>query len=99
MLTSIIIIATLALIIFASHFLNNKVADYKDSCTAQQSKCTEQAIIDETADEAVVVDVVDVADSAIKKVVIHTEPPVAVKKSKRGRKPSRKAQNNTKLSA
>jgi len=67
MLTSIIIIATLALIIFASHFLNNKVADYKDSCTAQQSKCTEQAIIDETADEAVIVDVVKLAAMEVNK--------------------------------
>ena len=100
MLTIITLAITLALIIFASYYFNHKVADFKESCTKQQQSCIENAIIDETADEPVVVDVVEVADSAIKKVVVHQEVPAAAKKkSKRGKKTTRKAQNNADLSA
>ena len=90
-------IASLALIVYVCYHFNNKIVDFKESLNKSQNKFTEQAIIDETADEAVAVDVVAVADSAIKKVVKHEEVVVEQQKKTKPRKNARKSQNNAKL--
>lgn len=89
-------IASLALIVCVCYYLNNKVADFKESFNKPQSSYTEQAIIDETTDEAVAVDVVD---STIIKVVKHEEAPAVEQKKARAKKTTRKSQNNAKLRA
>ena len=92
-----IIIVGLALIIFACYYLNNKVVDYQESCIKPQNKFLKQAIIDETADAPVAVDVVKTTDAAIKKVIMHQEEVIQPVKKTRARKTTRKSQNNAKL--
>lgn len=91
-------IVSLALIVCVYYHVNHKIINFKEYFKKSQSECNEQAIIDETADEAVAVDVVEVADSAIKKVVKHAEV-VEQQKKPKPRKYTRKSQNNAKLRA
>lgn len=88
-----IIIISLALIVFVCHYLNNKVVDHQESCKLQ-NKFVEQATIDDTTDAPAAIDVVDVPDSLIKKVIKHEEAPV---KKTRAKKTTRKSQNDAKL--
>lgn len=91
------LIVILALITYGCYYFNNKVVDYKESFNKPQGKCVEQAIIDETADAAVVVDVVEAVDSAVIKVVKHQEVEAEQQKKTKPRKYTRKSQNNAKL--
>lgn len=94
--TIAISIFSLVIIVYAYHHFNNKIVDFKEYFKNSQSECIEQAIIDETSDADVAVDVVEAADSAIKKVVKHKDVVVQQKKTK-PRKKARKAENNAKL--
>lgn len=94
---TIIIIVNLALIISACYYLNNKVVDQQESSDKPQDTFIEQAIIDETTDAPVEIDVVEAQDASIKKVVKHQEEVVEPMKKTTGRKTTRKSQNNAKL--
>lgn len=95
--TIILLLVCFIFIVAVVYKLNHKIIDHAESTkTAEQ----EQAIIDDSAEEPIDVDVIELNEK-VKKVVakMKATPVVEKKKSKRGRKPTRKAQNNADLSA
>lgn len=81
------------LISFVVYKLNHKIIDHVESKIATKQN-QEQAIIDDSAENPIDVDVIEL-NQKVKKVVAKIKatsaPVVEKKKSKRGRKPTRKA--------